>query len=270
MNSIASRWISAFAALILLFGTLIFGGSDALVIVGSILVFLAMLEYASLFSKPSIWYFVFLFFGGMIYAVQVLAPDLVVPVLTMSFVAVAAVGVCLFSKLEPSEIIAQMQWALVGLIYAALLPALAVNMLYENGWPLLIFLLVTVFFGDVFAFFFGVYFGQKKIFPAISPKKTISGSLGGLLGSVLSGSVFLIYFSQLRDPLSILFLCLAIGVFAQLGDFFESLLKRISGKKDSGQIMPGHGGLLDRLDGVYFGSPVLYFCCVFYDLPSFF
>ncbi len=265
-----NRWLSAFAALGILFGTLYIAGTMGLVVLGSLIALIAAAEYTLLFSPPSLWSVLFLLMSIVVYLTQVVQPEFLLPVLCMSFVLIASAGVCLFSQLDPNQIVTKMQWALVGLIYVALLPSLCVHLLFVHGWPLLIFLLVTVFFGDIFAFFFGLSFGGKKIFPQISPKKTISGSLGGLLGSILCGGIFLIYFSTLRDLPFILLICASIGAFAQLGDFFESLLKRISGKKDSGQIMPGHGGFLDRLDGVYFGSPVLFFFCAFYDLPSYF
>lgn len=265
-----NRWLSAFAALGILFATLYLAGPIGLVVLGSLIVLVAAAEYTLLFSSLSLWSALFLGLSCLVYLTQVFQSEYIIAVLSMCFVLVASLGVCLFSQLDPNQIVSKMQWALVGLIYTALLPALSVHLLYEHGWQILIFLLVTVFFGDIFAFFFGLYFGGKKIFPQISPKKTIAGSLGGLLGSVLCGGLFLLSFTQLRDPLFILLICVSIGAFAQLGDFFESLLKRISGKKDTSQIMPGHGGILDRLDGVYFGSPVLFFYCVFFDLSAYF
>ncbi len=270
MASLTSRIISALAALGILLGALYFGGNVGLACLGSFVVFIAAFEYAKLFERISVWFFAFLFFFVIVYATQVIYSEYSIPVLCMSLILLSSLGICLFHLQEPQQLLTKLQWPLVGLLYVGLFPALAVQILYETGWPLLMFLLVTVFFGDIFAFFFGLYWGGKKLFPQISPKKTISGSFGGLVGSLLAGGTFLLYFSSLRDPLLIFFICLSLGAFAQLGDFFESLLKRISGKKDSGAIMPGHGGLLDRLDGVYFGAPVLYFFCSFFHLASYF
>ena len=270
MNSLVYRFISALSALGLLLGTLYWGGSLALTYLSTFIVTIAAIEYALLFETLSLWLFAFLSFFFAVYLTQLLLPEHTVAVLCMSFILLSSLGICLFRQMDPPKLLSKLQWPLLGLIYVSLFPALAVQLLYTIGWPPLLFLLVTVFFGDIFAFFFGLYFGKRKIFPHISPKKKVAGSIVGLLGSVLSGGSFLLYFSQLRDGLLIVFICLAIGAFAQLGDFFESLLKRISGKKDSGHIMPGHGGLLDRLDGVYFGAPVLYFFCHFFNLASYF
>jgi phosphatidate cytidylyltransferase len=270
MTSLMSRIISALAALGILLGTLYWGGALGLTCLASFVVAIAAFEYAQLFERTSLWLFSFLIFFFVVYLTQVIHPEFTIAVLSICFILLSSLGICFFHLLEPQQLLAKLQWPLMGLVYVALFPGLAVQILYETGWPLLIFLLVTVFFGDIFAFFFGLYWGGKKLFPQISPKKTISGSFGGLVGSLLCGGAYLLIFSELRNPLLIFFLCIAIGAFAQLGDFFESLLKRISGKKDSGAIMPGHGGLLDRLDGVYFGAPVLYFFCSFFDLASYF
>ncbi|MBY0386270.1 phosphatidate cytidylyltransferase [bacterium] len=250
--------------------TLYWGGSIGLTCLGTFVVGIAAIEYALLFEHVSLWLFSFLLFFVAVYMTQVFSPEHIVTVLCMSFILLSSLGICLFRQMDPPQLLAKLQWPLLGLIYVALFPALAIQVLYDVGWQPLMFLLVTVFFGDIFAFFSGLYWGQRKIFPQISPKKTIAGSVGGLVGSLLCGGVFLLCFSQLRDGLLMVFICLAIGAFAQLGDFFESLLKRISGKKDSGHIMPGHGGILDRLDGVYFGAPVLYFFCHFFNLASYF
>ncbi len=270
MTTLLRRVISGFAALGILLGTLFWGGTIGLACLGSFVVAIAAIEYALLFERVSLWFSSFLVFFSFVYLTQVIHPEYAVAVLSISFILTSSLGICLFHHLDPQQMLAKLQWPLMGLLYVGLFPALAIQILYETGWPLLIFLLVTVFFGDIFAFFFGLYWGGKKLFPQISPKKTISGSFGGLVGSLVCGGTYLYVFSELRDPFLIFFLCVAIGAFAQLGDFFESLLKRISGKKDSGAIMPGHGGLLDRLDGVYFGAPVLYFFCSFFELASYF
>lgn len=92
--------------------------------------------------------------------------------------------------------------------------------------------------------------------PKISPKKSIEGSIGGLAGSMVAAIVTLSFVPKV--PLwSVVILGLLVGVVAQLGDLYESMLKRVADVKDSGKLMPGHGGILDRLDGVLFASPIL-------------
>lgn len=164
------------------------------------------------------------------------------------------------------------RWArfMLGLVYVplvlGLLPAL-VRLEGGQGWlwmPLFI-----AWCGDIGGYFAGRAFGDRKLFPLISPKKTWAGFVGGLALSAVGLLVFKYVFydpliqgpSQLSNPLGLID-CAVLGIVgyaaAVLGDLVESMLKRSFGVKDSGSIMPGHGGLLDRIDGVQFALIVVY------------
>jgi phosphatidate cytidylyltransferase len=93
--------------------------------------------------------------------------------------------------------------------------------------------------------------------PQISPKKTIEGSIGGLFGSCLAAGLFHLKLPHIPLP-ALICLGFAVGLVGQMGDLFESMLKRVANQKDSGSLMPGHGGVLDRLDGVLFAAPVMF------------
>ncbi|MEZ4288054.1 MAG: phosphatidate cytidylyltransferase, partial [Polyangiales bacterium] len=105
---------------------------------------------------------------------------------------------------------------------------------------------------DTTAYFTGRAFGKHKLYPSLSPKKTVEGAIGGLLGSV--GASVLAHFTFLPQLplLSGVALAIVAGCLGQCGDLFESLIKRSTGVKDSGKILPGHGGLLDRVDALMF------------------
>jgi len=104
----------------------------------------------------------------------------------------------------------------------------------------------------------GSYFGQHKLCPTVSPKKTIEGALGGLAASLGSGALIKHFFLPLLPwGLSLLFF-LSINIAGQVGDLFESQIKRVAHIKDSGAILPGHGGVLDRIDALLFAAPVAY------------
>jgi len=149
--------------------------------------------------------------------------------------------------------------SLVGFIYTAILPAYAVRtLLLPHGIKWFVLMLTVVFAGDIFAYFSGLKFGNKKLIAEISPKKTIAGSIGGLAGSIVGAGLLGWWFFGPQSLVTLLPSAVLVGFLAQCGDFFESLLKRTCGVKDSGKIMPGHGGVLDRLDGVYFAAPVFY------------
>lgn len=148
--------------------------------------------------------------------------------------------------------------SILGFVYIGLLPAFACKLLdlhYGMAW--FATLLVVVFAGDTFAYLFGLMWGKEKLMPAISPKKTIVGSAGGLAGSLVAILVCARFLPELHIVMLII-LGVLTGAIGQMGDLFESMLKRVADKKDSGNLLPGHGGVLDRLDGVLFAAPVLY------------
>ena len=102
-------------------------------------------------------------------------------------------------------------------------------------------------------------FGRHKLIPRISPNKTVEGGVGGLLGAALVGWICTRTFTPFLTPFAGVMLGLAVGVVAQLGDLVESLIKRDAGLKDSAELIPGHGGVLDRFDSLLFTVPVLYY-----------
>jgi phosphatidate cytidylyltransferase len=118
--------------------------------------------------------------------------------------------------------------------------------------------------GDTGGYFVGRYFGDRKLYPRVSPKKTLAGLWGSMLGAVLGCVVA--HFWYLRDvPLLELVLLGAVGgVLGQMGDLAESMLKRSTGIKDSGTLIPGHGGMLDRIDALLIVSPLLYLYTLFF------
>lgn len=146
----------------------------------------------------------------------------------------------------------------MGLVYAAILPTLIISILKSSDGVLwFVALLAVVFAGDTGAFIFGSLLGKTKIAPLLSPKKSLQGSIGGLLFSSLAGFIFSFIIPGV-NPFLMIALGFLGGFLGQTGDFFESLIKRIAGVKDSGSVMPGHGGVLDRIDGVYLASPLFY------------
>jgi phosphatidate cytidylyltransferase len=116
---------------------------------------------------------------------------------------------------------------------------------------------ILVWVNDSFAYLVGKNFGKQKLFEIISPKKTVEGFIGGLFFSCIA-SYFITTFTETLDFTSWLILSIIISVFGTLGDLIESKFKRQAKVKDSGVIMPGHGGLLDRLDSIIFAAPFIY------------
>jgi phosphatidate cytidylyltransferase len=138
-------------------------------------------------------------------------------------------------------------WYASGFAYA-LLPALALLWIRErDGLELLIWTFIVTWSTDIGAYFAGRSFGKRKLAPSISPNKTVEGLYGGIAASELFGGAWVLA-NGLGQPLIVLAPLLAIA--AQVGDLFESWMKRRAGVKDSGAWLPGHGGILDRLDGL--------------------
>jgi phosphatidate cytidylyltransferase len=118
--------------------------------------------------------------------------------------------------------------------------------------------------GDTGGYFVGRYLGERKLYPRVSPKKTLAGLWGSMLGAVLG--CIIAHFWYLRDvPLyELVLLGSAGGLLGQMGDLAESMLKRSTGIKDSGSLIPGHGGILDRIDALLIVSPLLYLYTLFF------
>ncbi len=195
-------------------------------------------------------------------------PEWMLPVLTASALGIFAI-VCFRSPLN--RVLWNTSASLFGLLYTGVtlttLPRLSLE---ENGPALLLFLFFAVWSGDVAALYVGRAFGRHKLAPAISPNKTWEGSMASIAGSMLVGGLLLLLASLLQHhgiaTLSYpgpvvhwLLLAALLNIAAQIGDLVESALKRGAGVKDSGKLLPGHGGILDRIDALLFAAPVLWF-----------
>ena len=117
---------------------------------------------------------------------------------------------------------------------------------------------ILIWVNDSFAYIVGKSFGKQKLFYSISPHKTVEGFLGGLLFCCISASIVSRYIDDTLSTPNWLIIAIIVSVFGTLGDLIESKLKRESNVKDSGKIIPGHGGILDRLDSIIFASPYIY------------
>lgn len=146
-------------------------------------------------------------------------------------------------------------WGGAGIIYATALffSVIALRGDSRFGLPAICFLFAIVWASDVFAFFAGRAFGGPKLAPSISPKKTWSGMIGGLAGGVMAGLVLLMLFSLPVKPVHAV-LAGVLSLASVGGDLFESAFKRKFNVKDSGRLIPGHGGFMDRLDGFVFAA----------------
>jgi phosphatidate cytidylyltransferase len=168
------------------------------------------------------------------------------------------------SSRDLSSTIASIGMSLFGILYVGFL--LSYIFLIRKGvdgkeWVL--FLVATVWAGDICAYLGGTAFGRHKLYPKISPNKTFEGLAGAVVGSVIVALVFSgLFLPGLNRGAAVLF-GIGLALFGQVGDFIESMLKRSAQVKDSGSLIPGHGGMLDRLDSLLFTAPFLHYSLLY-------
>lgn len=133
-----------------------------------------------------------------------------------------------------------------------------IQLLKNINYHYIFYLLVIIWASDTFAYFFGIKFGKTRLFEIISPKKSVEGLIAGLVGGVVVGVIYSLVFLKL-SILHTLISSFLVAIAGVVGDLVESMFKRKAGVKDSGNLFPGHGGMLDRMDSLLFGAPVLYF-----------
>ncbi|WP_183350658.1 phosphatidate cytidylyltransferase [Geomonas paludis] len=188
----------------------------------------------------------------------------VLPLFTLTALVLAFTLVALFRLKDIKQAAPDVALVLMGFLYVPLLLAhLVLVRALPNGVSWLFLIMVIVMAGDSAAYYVGSTLGKHRLYQAVSPKKSVEGALGGLSGSVIGAVIAKFTFFP---ELSIGDCCAAallLGVLGQLGDLFESLIKRSCGVKDSGSIIPGHGGVLDRLDSILFAAPAAYYYAFF-------
>ena len=150
-----------------------------------------------------------------------------------------------------------------GFVFLSLIPF--TNKVFEPKIILGIFILVWT--NDTFAYLVGKGVGKRKLMEKISPKKTIEGFFGGMAGALLASFIFF-KFTSIYNLIFWLFLALLVSVLGTIGDLIQSKFKRLAGVKDSGNIMPGHGGVYDRLDSIIFASPFIYLFIIIINYVS--
>ena len=263
LNKNATRMLTG-----LVLGTIAMGciieGKLALVALLLFILYFASREYVQILNHKGFYPSI-----KMIYIAEVLLAiiayfqrfDLVAVALT--FCAIATFMWILFRGRQPY--IANVATTVLGMIYCGWFPLHLLflrnleSARFDDGLGFVVMMFTAVLLTDTGCYYAGCNLGQHKLAPVISPNKTVEGSIGGIICAVI-GSVVIGYFIGLEWYLSVIagLLC---TIFAQIGDLSESLIKRDAGVKDSGDILPGHGGFLDRCDSFILTIPVMYYFC---------
>lgn len=172
---------------------------------------------------------------------------------------VRAVAELYFKNEKPLEGIS---YEIMAILYT-IVPMMLFSTLY---FKIVIFIFVLVWSNDVGAYLVGSLFGKRKLFERISPKKSWEGFFGGVIFTIIIGFAFNEVFTLQWDSLKVFVVSFVASIAAVYGDLFESMIKRSLKIKDSGSIIPGHGGFLDRFDAIYFAVPVCYIIMVLFAL----
>jgi phosphatidate cytidylyltransferase len=178
--------------------------------------------------------------------------------LALAFATLALLGLLLFTHEQQGEVPLRAGRVVLAWLYCGLLASTLVGLRVHGGTAWVVLAFVVTWANDTFAYFAGMLFGKHPLYARVSPKKTWEGFAGGAAGSVAGALV--IRATMLREIPVVETLLIGAGaaVLGPLGDFTESLLKRAAGVKDSGKLIPGHGGLLDRIDALLFVVPWVY------------
>jgi len=199
-------------------------------------------------------------FAGALLPLSLITSDhfLILPIITLLIISFALYFLFTFKEMKT----ATMELSLLGLGFLYV-PLLLIHLQMLRVLPLgkkwLFLMMVIVMAGDTAAYYIGTRFGNKKLCKRVSPNKSVEGALGGLAGSLIGALISNFTFFPELTKTDVLVTAILLGVFGQLGDLFESFLKRSFEVKDSGTIFPGHGGMLDRLDSILFAAPFAFY-----------
>jgi phosphatidate cytidylyltransferase len=266
-SELKKRVLTGLVGAAALLSLILFGGTIGIFILTTIISLGMVFEYCgitlSMTDRNEKKYFLLLL-AWVINFVNLMISNFEGPMLVMAFLSLFTYYL-LTARRHDSSLLAshlkELMSSLFGVVYLVLIPLYLVKIYGSiNGIQWTFFFLFINWSVDIAAYFVGKKWGRHKLYPEISPKKSVEGALGGLLTSVITAFLCKMLFFKSLPWVGVYLVPILIGVVAQLGDFCESFLKRAFDKKDAGSILPGHGGFLDRFDGVVFSLPLMYAC----------
>lgn len=258
------RWLTAIVLLPVLIGILLKGNSLLFTSLVCAITLISMKEYLAMVSAGHSGAMCS-GLQGIAYAVSiciVIAAHLdsmamLLAILVLDLLLAACVVIVRFSP--ESRILESAAAQIQGIVYVPVFLSFLIWIRNsESGptWVVWVWLIIAA--SDTGAYYTGTYFGRHLLSPRVSPKKTIEGSIGGIIAAVIVGAVFNRLFLPELGTVPVIAFAAIAAVSGQIGDLFESALKRCGGIKDSGRLLPGHGGILDRIDGLIFALPVAF------------
>lgn len=261
------RVISAAVLVLLILFFIIMGGIvfkvGALIIIAT-----ALYEYVNVYKKTNSKAIESVLILGYIINILIIffnRTDLLLPMIYLIVLLSMAMPIFLKSYNVISSAI-----TVIGYIYIIdFFTLLTLMKEWKNGSTFILLVFIIAWFSDTFAYYFGRYLGkgkfQKKLCPKVSPKKTVVGFIGGTIGSTAGVLLWANFVMAINTPwYQLVLFGITAGIISQIGDLAASLIKRYIGVKDYGNIIPGHGGILDRFDSILFTVPVVYYYIKFF------
>lgn len=179
----------------------------------------------------------------------------IIPKVTINFIFTVVTILLLAHIFTKKTTLGDITITLIGIMY---IPFMLFHIYYLDKSTAIWLIFIISFGTDTFAYIFGNLFGKRKLCPNISPNKTIEGSIGGILGSLVLTLTFA-YFMNIKSYLNLSILAIIASISSQMGDLIASKIKRIAKIKDYGKLFPGHGGVLDRFDSIILTAPIIYY-----------
>lgn len=257
MREVFIRTVSGALYIVLLLGAILFSELSFLLLF-SLFGIICLWELLRLLTLKNFLPYLIFFLLLFIFSYQKIAPNFMQVFLVITLLVNLILLIDLFSKkgidfIQKSKPILVIFYLIASFVFLTLIPSVTRSYSPE----ILIGIFVLMWANDTFAYLIGKTFGKHKLFKRISPNKTIEGFLGGIAFSLLVSYLNFIFTEQLTLTVWI-GLAFIISIFGTFGDLIQSRLKRQAGVKDSGNLMPGHGGLFDRLDSILFASTFIY------------
>ncbi len=216
---------------------------------------IALSEFYSMYRMERILKYVGIFFGISILGISYISKDLVGDIIVCSTIAIMVIR--LFFKRNPKSSFSDISLSVLGLLY---IPGLLIfqTQIRWIGSEWIILLYATVWAADSMAYYMGSLMGKRKLYVEVSPNKTIVGSVGSPVGGAIAAVIVKVTLIDTINMSTAIFIGVMLGGVSIIGDLVESMFKRDAGVKDSGFLIVGHGGVLDKIDGVLFAGPILY------------
>jgi phosphatidate cytidylyltransferase len=265
VNSFVKRWLTGLILAAVIFVIIIFGSPIALAVVIALASMIGIWEYNNIVFGH----------GFLIEKIEGLVFAFIIPFVVLwgnSQLLIAVIAFCiiisfiifLWSIKDSRFEIITVAKVVLGLLYIPfLISHLILIRNLDKGVYWVLFLLVIAFAGDITALYIGKYFGKHKLIPLVSPGKTVEGTIGLVMGSTIACLIFGYFIFPKISFLHITALAFVGSIIGQLGDLSESAIKRNYGLKDASSILPGHGGLMDRMDCLLFIGPFVYYYRIF-------